>query len=171
MAELPVEFSEEDTEFLTILGRFTALFAIAETGLDFCNVAIFKHCGGDSVEPEIPRSLERKVAFFKDCHKKCPKLQSPDITSSAAYVAEEFTKIRIDRHFLIHGIGTKALKDRTMSFMKLAYQKTHLRPEENELSLDLIIELDDRSMKLSRELLAYSLFFLDSCLRISSMRR
>jgi hypothetical protein len=52
----------ENVEFLTALGRFTVRFAAAESGLDVCNALIFRFCEGRTVEPKIPRFLERKLA-------------------------------------------------------------------------------------------------------------
>src|SRR6516162_3945894 len=71
-------FPRENVEFLTALGRFTVRFAAAETGLDVCNALIFHFCEGRTVEPKIPRFLERKLAFFSTCQNRCTKLATAD---------------------------------------------------------------------------------------------
>lgn len=151
----------EDAEFLAALGRFTVRFAAAEACLDICNTIIFNYCGGDSVQPEIPRSLERKIAYFNDCQKTC-KLASADkgFGDWATDIIREFSSIRSDRHFLIHGMGWQLLKDGKITIAKLEYEKTHLREVEKVMSLTFVIELGDRSWQLENATLKYGVFLL-----------
>jgi hypothetical protein len=160
----PMEFlPEENVQLLTALGRFTARFAAAETGLDVCNALIFYFCEGRTVEPQLPRFLERKLAFFNTCQERCTKLATadPGFRDWAAEIFREFTAIKNDRHFLIHGIADELLTNEDISLSKFRFSKAEIvREETTMMSLDSIVDLGDRAWQLSRRTLAYSLFLL-----------
>src|SRR6516162_9401831 len=155
-------FPRENVEFLTALGRFTVRFAAAETGLDVCNALIFHFCEGRTVEPKIPRFLERKLAFFSTCQNRCTKLATADprFRELSAEIVREFTDIKNDRHFLIHGMADQILTTERISLSKFRFSKAEIAQEEAMMSLDSIIKLGDRAWKLTKSTLAYNIFLL-----------
>jgi hypothetical protein len=152
----------ENVDFLTALGRFVVRFAAAETGLDICNVLIFQFCEGRTVEPEIPRSLERKIMFFTNCQERCKNLATSDagFRELAKQICREFTDIRNDRHFLVHGMAVQILKNEEISLSKLRLSKVDITEEKKTMPLDSIIELGDRAWELSKSTIAYNIFLL-----------
>jgi hypothetical protein len=91
---------------------------------------IFHFCEGRTVEPKIPRFLERKLA------------------------------IKNDRHFLIHGMADQILTTERISLSKFRFSKAEIAQEEAMMSLDSIIKLGDRAWKLTKSTLAYNIFLL-----------
>jgi hypothetical protein len=153
----------ENVQLLTALGRFTGRFAAAETGLDVCNALISCFCEGQTVQPQFPRFLERKLAFFNTCQERCWKLATTDAAFRdwAAEIHREFTAISNDRHFLIHGMADELLTNEDVSFSKFRFSKAARASEERTMmSLDSIVDLGDRAWQLSKRTLAYSLFLL-----------
>jgi hypothetical protein len=148
----------ENIEFLTALGRFTVRFAAAESGLDACNALIFHFCEGRTVEPKIPRFLERKLAFFSTCQERCTKLATadPEFRELSAKIIREFNDIKNDRHFLIHGMADQIRTTERISLSKFRFSKAEIAHKEAMMSLASIITLGDRAWELTKSTLAYT---------------
>ena len=156
-----MEILPDDDEPLKLIGLFTVQFATAEAGLDICNAIIFQHCGGSSVQPEIPRSLERKISFFKRCQAECRLISAqPDFCEVGYRIADEFSSLRDDRHFLIHGIGSSLLKDQSFTQLKIRHAKTGIRFDEKVMSAASVTKLIARCFDLSKETIVYIIFLL-----------
>lgn len=156
------ESTSDETEPFTLIGLFTVSFAAAEAGLDICNAAIFRHCGGSAVDSKIPRSLKRKVAFFQKCQTECPLLATADegFRLWAAKIIAEFEAIRSDRHFIIHGLATEALKGQAISFWKPKYEKLSISGERKIMSVPHIQDVTKRSWKLVETTITFAVFLL-----------
>jgi hypothetical protein len=74
-------------------------------------------------------------------------------------IVQEFTALREDRNFLIHGIGIEVLKGRH-SILKIRSEKARLGSEERVMSSDFMVQLGDRSWDLAKTALKYAIFLL-----------
>lgn len=99
--------SKADEEFFGAIGRVVLSWAQLELGLDLSILAIRLDLGGDTIEPEAPRTLQRKLAFLRKAAKQLPGLveRRDEIIALAAAVRAESE----GRHDLIHGVAMRHL--------------------------------------------------------------
>ena len=86
------------------LGYFTHSWAHAEATLDALVGTLHFACGGNTIEDELPRSLDRRIAFIRSCHNKLPALA--EWKAKGLEIADRFGEMRNSRHTLTHGLGS-----------------------------------------------------------------
>jgi hypothetical protein len=91
----------EDEAFFAALGRLTISWAHIESGLDAAITVIHERLGGDSIEPELPRMLQRKLKYLRRACAKIPQLA--DYQVSFPMFADRVQAASETRHDLIHG--------------------------------------------------------------------
>ncbi len=104
--------------FLQAVGGLTLSWGTIETTLDFCHAIITHHFDGQEIEPEIQRSLERKLKFIKRglSHPGLKSVQKRGVKLVDALLVE-----RLDRHRIVHGgLGPRGTPD-NVEFIRVEY--------------------------------------------------
>ncbi len=95
--------------FLQAVGALTLSWGTIETWLDFSHAILTHDFDGRSIEPEIQRSLERKLRFIKRALVH-PNLQS--VRERGTLLMDALLLERTERHRIVHGaLGTKSTPD------------------------------------------------------------
>jgi hypothetical protein len=61
--------SDADEGFFGAIGRMTISWGHLELGLDCMVEVLYRLSKGNTIEPEIPRSLQRKITFLRSAWK------------------------------------------------------------------------------------------------------
>jgi hypothetical protein len=93
--------SPEDDAFFAAIGRLTISWAHIESGLDAAITVVHSVLGGDKIEPELPRMLQRKLKYLRASCNKIPALAS--YKASFPIFADAVQSASDIRHNLIHG--------------------------------------------------------------------
>ena len=97
---MPLDASESDS-YLRGIGRFIVHWGHAEAGLDIANLVIL-HNGGKAIDRQLPRSLDRKLSFFRKAHTKVEKYKL--FAARALPLAQSLADVREFRHNITHGV-------------------------------------------------------------------
>lgn len=101
--------------------------------MDVANLFIF-HQGGTTIEPELPRSLERKLAFFRKAHEHLDKFK-PD-ASHAMSLYQSMYDLRTFRHDMIHGMHLNYyLQDEDEPTLRWRYVSDNLFSHQNKYTI------------------------------------
>jgi hypothetical protein len=91
----------EDEVFFAAVGRLAIAWAQIEGGLDYAIKIIHLSAGGDTIEPEIPWALQRKLRYLRKCAKKLAPLQA--FQKEAESLAAKIETASVLRHDILHG--------------------------------------------------------------------
>lgn len=144
--EDPPVTSEPSDRFLAAVGALTLNWAIIETGLDFCCAIVFHEFDGRNIEPEIPRSLGRKIAFLKK------GMAHPRLTSIRAYGLDLLQTIKDrknERHQIVHGALTGNAKEDAVQMMRTRYTPQMHHSSLHTVTVDQVKESSDRALALA----------------------
>jgi len=92
--------------FYLSLGMFTETWAKADHALDMCIAVIFHRYGGSTLCRKLPKPLEKRIDFVRDCRAKLPQLAS---FPQGIEIADRFAQFSERRHTLIHGIAANEI--------------------------------------------------------------
>jgi hypothetical protein len=104
--------------FLQAVGGLTLSWGMIETWLDLSNAILSHDFDGRSIEPEIQRSLERKLKFIKRAlaHPSLVLIRERGVRLMDALLVERF-----QRHRIVHGaLGSKGTPDE-VEFLQIEY--------------------------------------------------
>ena len=104
--DVPLEDAEK---FLSSIGLVTIIWAKTESVLDLIVSVIYSPGGGDKLEAELPRALDRKLTFLRKCYTRLDALKA--VQASGIEIVERFHAIKQRRHDLIHGAVSRATAD------------------------------------------------------------
>jgi len=123
-------------DFLAAVGAVALNWAVIEGALDFAIATIFHELRNDKMEPEIPRGLEKKIAFLRQSLRH-PKLAPIRAQSRALLTALKNTKD--ERHSLVHG-PVMAVADHgdTVLTLQIRYTKTRHRLSSVEVTTEQV---------------------------------
>ena len=117
-----MDYDDEYHALCSAVGFVVVNWAITEQMLDGWVSIIFHDHGGKNIEPEIPRSLSKKVQFLKTCFKKLPTLAP--LQDDALKILQNVKALSDRRHDLVHGAITSVTSQNgTFEFAKLDYEK------------------------------------------------
>jgi hypothetical protein len=94
--------SEADQGFVAAIGRLTISWGHLELGLDCMVDILYRGFNGNTIEPEIPRSLKRKITFLRSSWKRQP-IGADGINGYLAFLDRVQTAAQT-RHDIIHGV-------------------------------------------------------------------
>jgi hypothetical protein len=97
----PHNATPADEAFFAAVGHLTIAWAHVESGLDFAILIIYGRLGGDKIEPEMPRALQRKITYLRKAVNRMDQLAPfrPTFPSLADRIAEASEQ----RHDIVHG--------------------------------------------------------------------
>jgi hypothetical protein len=158
---LDIHSIDENTEPFALVGLFVASFSAAETGLDLCNTVLFQYCGAKQFQPTIPSRLGEKIGFLRKCQTKCAKIANEaEWPALATAIANEFSALRDDRHFIIHGLGVSAFQNEGEMRVKLRHMRDTIALDRKAIPATKVVELIRRCFKLSQDTIVYFLFLV-----------
>lgn len=135
--------------FYTHIGLFTVAWARAEMALDACVEAIYIGYGSNSVQPELPRNLNNRIKFFRRAHRQILSLRSE--SAKAVAIADTFSRMKGDRHDLIHGVVKNNLDDSKRHLLKLDRGANQYVPRQRPVSLADVNQLIEKTVDLESE--------------------
>lgn len=94
--------SDADEGFFGAIGRMTISWGHLELGLDCMVEVIYRLFKGNTIEPEIPRSLQRKITFLRSAWKNQP-IAANGINGYLKFLDRVQTAAQT-RHDIIHGV-------------------------------------------------------------------
>lgn len=133
------------------VGDLILNWGLAESALDIC-VAIVFHRGGSTVENTIPKAMDKKTEFLKQCFKTLPQLFSwKDEATALAIEASNLANIR---HTVVHGsIGQYDPNRHKIAFNMLKAEPTIHRHRTQTLAIETILAAGGKSAALCGKLL------------------
>ena len=143
--DLPVT-SEPSDRFLAAVGALTLNWAVIETGLDFACAIVFHEFEGRKIEPEIPRSLGRKISFLKR------GLKHSRLASIRAYGLDLLQTIadrKNERHEIVHGAVTGNVKEDAVQMMRVQYTPEMHHSTTHVVTVDEVGEASARALALA----------------------
>jgi hypothetical protein len=101
-AGLILDSASDDAKLYEAIGRFTVMFAIAETCADGMAAIIFNGYAGKTIVARLPRTISQKIEFLEAAAERLPELApfARDIMAAVKF----FKALVEPRHFIIHGI-------------------------------------------------------------------
>lgn len=142
-----------------LLGMFTATWAKSEYALEGCNLMIFQHYGGSTLENELPRALDKKIKFLRRSHQKLPALTPFDSVGVA--LADRFAAMRDDRHDLIHGIMSGELGTEETKLFRSLPGARHPTKRERTFGYSEIERTIDRTVALANDTIDHLHLLID----------
>jgi hypothetical protein len=104
------------------LGLATITWALFESVLDVLVAITFHECGGKQKHKEMPRSLSRKVDYFRERAK--PEHVADKFADRLRAVANVAAELGDKRHEAIHGALQAISSDGTVTLARFLYEKT-----------------------------------------------
>lgn len=135
MSDVSIQPSDE---FLTALGRATYAWAYLETVIDSLVAVTFHSFGGQSIHPEIPKALSRKLEYLKDCS-KLPALKKHRFAILA--LKDAVNDMKELRHDVIHGAVSEFADDGTATLMRFVYEKQWHRRRYAKVTAATLVQL------------------------------
>jgi hypothetical protein len=132
------------------VGQLVVGWAFVETMLDMCIAVVYQSIDCTHIEPEIPRSTERKVEFLKKMiktHRKLTRFQNDlSLLSTAKSLANM-------RHTVVHGVISE-YDDRTGTVLFVMLDAKPKRHEEvrRKLSFKTMLAAGGRCLDLRKAL-------------------
>lgn len=115
---------EDAKDFLASIGMMTILWAQTEGVLDALVASIYFQGGGEKLEPQHPRQLDRKLSFLRECYKRLTPLHC--VAEEGNELVDRFHRLKQKRHDLVHGFVRKAHADKLeFSVIKKDKRKPH----------------------------------------------
>ena len=127
------------------VGYFVLLWASAEQWLDMCVAVVYRGLGGDARVKKMPKNLQPRLDFLKDCLEALPVLAR--LKSRARRVVSGFTKLSSTRHELIHG----AIRDAFIKGTKYQFYKFDLIDGRIHETRTFTLELTRQAPRLHEE--------------------
>lgn len=109
-------------EFLAAVGTLTLNWAAVETALDYIVTVVFHRYSRPEAEPEIPRSLDKKLTFLKDAIKADPRLDNMAPQLQALITRVHNLKER--RHEIVHGPSLGPGEGDATTLIRVTYGRT-----------------------------------------------
>ena len=100
--------SNADEGFVGAIGRLTISWGHLELGLDCMVEVLYRGFNGNTIEPEIPRSLQRKITFLRSAWKSQP-IAANGINGYLKFLDRVQTAAQT-RHDIIHGVVIEQVK-------------------------------------------------------------
>lgn len=146
----------ETEELAAAIGRLAIRWASLELALDLSMYDIFHVRGGDSIEKELPRSLERKTRFLRAAVKKLPVLLQHQRRTSN--LLDRVSKAAEFRHDVLHGVGFRYLVPNSpeIAMTRLLREPTLFKAKQFAVTVEQINQEADETAKLAEE--AFELF-------------
>jgi hypothetical protein len=140
LQELIAELLNEPQVRFATIGALTVLWAEIEIGLDMTiGILILDQNVSDS---ELPRSLQRKIKFFKKNFARAPAVAN--LNERASKIVEELDRLRVIRHDAVHGVALELLSPTVRKVLRLDYDGKDLKLEYKTYGLaDLTSALND----------------------------
>lgn len=132
----------------------------AEQSLDLAVNTLFQACGGHALAKKMPKMLETKIKFVRDCLVSMDKLKP--LKDLGENLLKEFEELKPRRDELIHGaISSLEVVDGKAHFLKLETRKDHHQYREFQFDLNefpefsgRLVELGAKSVKFATQLWA-----------------
>lgn len=143
----------DERDFFAAVGLYTILWAQLEAGLDFIATIVHQPLGGDQIEPELPRALQRKLDYLRKAFQRLAPLapyQQRAVDLVANIIAASET-----RHDLIHGCLVSRPVGQTVEaeMFRLLWEKTHYREKTLTIGTGDIIAASNRVRDLAYQAL------------------
>lgn len=133
---------------LSLIGGMTLFWAKLESRLDHLNELAFLNGAQDVIDREIPRALDRKLAFMKRAHSRLPWLLA--LKPEGLRVVQAFKGLRDDRHQLIHGAVDDIGTDDELKFVRHIHGAGPLQLDVQEFSPERFLDITTRMSELSK---------------------
>lgn len=132
---------------LTLFGAIVIAWAKLEGHLDLCNEVAFNN-GGKVIERQVPKPLDRKLSFFRKCHKKLAAFQP--LLETSEKIADEAHRLKGRRHDIIHGFAEGVPIGRLIELTRHNYSEDGLEKIEITVSGDDLIDLLNKTLALAK---------------------
>ena len=137
------------------VGRSVLLWAHAEQTLDMCVTIVFKHCGGDAITSDLPRSLSTKTDYMRKAFKRLPQLEK--LAKEGIDTMQRLDALALRRHDMVHGaLASEMPSNGVWHFAKFDYGK------DIHAVRDVFFTTDD-FRDVERKTLGSGRGFIDSC--------
>lgn len=94
--------SKKDEEFFGAIGRLVVSWSSLEMALDAMIDLIHRGLGGNKLEPERPRALQRKLNYLRRYFKSLPGME-PSGLAGFLLLFKQIEDLSESRHDIIHG--------------------------------------------------------------------
>ena len=94
--------SPDDEQFFGAIGRLTISWAHLELGLDCMVEILYRGFEGNTIEPEMPRNLQRKITYLRTAFQKFP-IGTKAVEGYLKLLNRVQTAAQT-RHDIIHGV-------------------------------------------------------------------
>lgn len=129
------------------LGIFTATWGHAEYALDMCIAVLFHEYGGQAIAKKIPRPLESRVDFLRQCY--IMRIELLSFKEDGITIADKFSSLSDERHTLIHGINIEDIEDGSFKISRIRYEKYIHREETSFITPARIMTLVSSAQELT----------------------
>jgi hypothetical protein len=113
--------SKADQEFFAAIGRLTISWGHLELGLDCMVDILYRGFKENTIEPEIPRSLQRKITFLRSSWKRQP-IGADGVNGYLMFLDRVQTAAQT-RHDIIHGVVIEQIERSGEAVMVRAVRK------------------------------------------------
>jgi hypothetical protein len=113
--------SKHDEEFFGAIGRLIISWAHLELGLDCMVEVLYRGFKGNTIEPEMPRSLQRKITFLRSVWKSQP-IGADGIKGYLKFL-DRVQAAAQTRHDIIHGVVIEQVEHSGEAVMLRAVRK------------------------------------------------
>jgi hypothetical protein len=134
----PFQLSDD---YYTALGKMAVAWGSAEFSLELISGILFEHFDGRRFSKRLPRPLERKIQFCRECVKSMPELQ--DFQGGMVQILDRTEELSDARHHMIHGIvdNSTPVPEGMIIIRKLVHGQTGYGLSARQTSLEDIARL------------------------------
>jgi hypothetical protein len=115
------------------IGYLTMGWATLEICLDFAIAIAFQRCGGNALEPEIPRSFSRKVTFLRKSFQQLESLR--EFETQGIALLDRASELSDTRHTVVHG-AISAVEGAVIKLHRIFYSPQSHRAERANIELN-----------------------------------
>jgi hypothetical protein len=148
--------SDVDEHFFGAIGRLVISWAHLEFGLDCMVDILYRGFKGNEIEPEMPRSLKRKIIFLRAAFKRLP---IGDGIQGYLIFFDRVLKASETRHDIIHGVVVEQA-ERSGEATLVRFVKGQDGAEKRRINVTTVDIL--RAAKEAQELGGKALYWVDA---------
>ena len=153
--------SPEDENFFGAVGRLVISWGHLEFSLDCMVEIIHIGFGGAEIEPEIPRTLQRKIRFLRTAFKRMPLPQ--DAIQGYTALFGDIEAAAQTRHDIVHGIVIEHIEQSGEATMVRALRnKRGVEKRENKFTTKDILDAAVNVQRLSSK----TFYWLEECHKV-----
>ena len=132
------------------VGQLILSWSFIEVSLDQWVAIIYQGGGGQKIEREIPRAINRKIKFLRRCFKSIAALEPfAEEATNLLGSAKELSGIR---HIIVHGYPSTYDPDtQTVTFVKLDAGRDIHRVNETPLTFAQLLDAGGKCLDLSTD--------------------